>query len=319
MIQFIKSTQIFSAISEQFKFPLYPQGLDKGEMVPAASEVLGAYWILPIVNGGKYTTVEYQAATTATKPRADAAKVLRLRYPDGRIMEIYILDTDCTSSNANYNTFAYYADGLGGSLPVMPTVTVPLPIIQSGPVTNTPTGTNTFYFTFPSNPNSLDYSIQGIWLNGLVPGATQPTDKDNVTDYATWANSNMSDYGTWAEVNDTTLSLVSTTSDTVPVTKAGMIVALTAVPYCFDVTAFSPPQLVNGLKLGSGAIMPMTPFMLTGDNTTLMNALIQSGYLRNATYGTSVAHKLQINAIQALPKLYNDTSLVLTSTAAVCS
>ena len=326
MVVLIQSNQVFSVNNEQYTSPNNPQGLSIGELIPSNSEPLGFYWVLPNVIGGRVKGCLYQSATSATKPRSDAAKVQRLRIPDGRIMEIYVTDVDGTSSNTvpsptGGSTFAYYANGLGGSTPVMTAVTVPLPIAQFAPAITSPGATkdNTFYFTFPANPNTLDFNIDGIWLNGLVPAATQPVDKTTTALYATWANSNMTGYGTWAAVNATTLSLVSNTGNTVYVKQAGIEVSLIAVPYCFDLTSFSAGQAIDGLKLGSSATLALTPFIMTDDPAILMVELQQSGYFGNSVFTHAIAHKLQIVNIQAVPHLYLATVLKSTAAAAVCS
>ena len=203
----------------------------------------------------------------------------------------------------------------------MPTVVIPYPILQTPPQsTDNTTGANTFIFPFPDNPAGLLYTMNAIWLNGAAPlPAYVSAGKTTVAAVAAYANTNWSDYGTWTNPSTNILQLVSETDDVQQVLTAGMNVALTPTNFCFNLTAYSTPASVNGVKFGSGPIMPVPAFLLTNNPITLMNVLAKVMSSQTVFDPTSVANKLGILTVQAQPKLYNDAVLVETATAAVCS
>lgn len=318
MIQQVLTNQLFRSGGNYAYYPENPQILNP-MTIQANSVTQGAWWVTPrIQTGVTYTPPQYQEAVDANKPSPDSFKVLRLIQVDtNNILEICILDTDCTSSNPNYSTWSYNVNGLGGSVPVMPLVTIPAPIIESGPVSGTATTARTFLFLFPNKVAAYDYLIQGWTFNRVAAYVTPPTDKSTTGEMATWATSNLPDYGTWSAPSANILQLVSDNSDTVPVLTAGIIVAVKRVDYCFDLTAYSTPAAVNGVKFGSEPTQALIPFMLTDDPNVLKQALIP--VMGNAIFSTAVANKLGVATTQAQPKLYFDATLIETATAAVCS
>lgn len=322
-VKFVQSDQVTNVNGENFAWPANPDGTPM--QIPCENtEIIGSYWRIPQVIGGRVAGYQTQVDNgTSTKPTPDAIKILRVKLTDTAgitQVDMAIADTDNVPTSSPVNQFAYLCNGTGGTLPVMPTITIPVPIQQNTPqVTNNSNGDNTFYFPFPDNPNGLEYNVQGAWFNGIdaVP-AFDPSGLTTVADVATWANSNWSDYGTWSNPGGgNILQLVSTTSETPQVAAAGIVVDLTADTFCFNITAYSTPTNVNGIKFGSGGIIPITAFLLTNNNVSLMNN-IQKYFDSGAVFNTGTSHKLGVTTVLGTPALYNDTTLVVTAGAGAC-
>lgn len=322
-VPFVQSNQVVTVNSQNWAWPANPNGTPM--QIPCENtEIIGSFWRIPQMQGNRvigYT--DLTAVNQSVKPQDDAIKVLRVKLTDtGGIttLDMAIADTDNIATTSPPNQFAYLCDGAGGTLPVMPTVVIPIPIQQLGPQsTNSTTGARTFIFPFPANPSGLLYNIQGIWLDGAAPTpAYVAAGKTTVANVVTYANSNWSRFGTWSNPSTNVLQLVSGTGDVQYVAKAGIVVSLAPAAYCIDLTAFSTPAAVNGVKFGTGDIIPVPAFLLTDNNATLYNVLRQimsSGTAFNLT----IAHKLGISTVQALVHLYNDSSVVASATAGVCS
>ena len=319
-VPFIISNQVTKVNAEEFGFPTNSGGTSMNIPV-IGTQIIGSYWRIPQAQGSRFLGYQYKTAVeTSTKPTPDSLKILRLKLTgEGGVtsIDIAITDTDNMAGSTPQNQFAYLADGAGGTLPIMPTVTIPYPILQNGPQTTSGT-TNIFEFPFPANPAALLYNIQGLYVNGIALAAYVPTGITTVAGVSTYFNTNYSTYGTWSSSGDV-LSLSSPTSAGVQALKVGMNVALTPKPFCFDLTAFSTPSAVNGVQFGSGSIIPVPAFSLTNDPVVLKNVLINYMSVGTTFDTTSIAHKLGISTVQAQPKLYNGVTLVATATAAVCS
>src|SRR6185436_791779 len=126
--------------------------------------IIDAFWRIPITLDGILIKYQYQQAFDATKPTPDSLKVLRVKW-DRETWELAIVDSDYVGTT---NEFGTLADGLGGALAVMPTVTIPFPIIQNAPVSTAIVSgvtQRTFIFSFPNNPLGLGYSIPWPWFN----------------------------------------------------------------------------------------------------------------------------------------------------------
>ncbi len=323
MVEFVLSNQVTNSNGNEFGWPNNPNGFPQGQLIPCSNtEIVASYWRIPQYQGNRVTGYAYVIAqNTSVKPTPDALKVLRVKltgYAGITTMDMAILDNDNMAISSPPNQFAYLCDGLGGTLPVMPLVTIPIPMMQSAPQTTDSTG-STFIFSFPSNPLGLEYTMNAAYFNDAVAYTPYvPTGITTVAGFVTWANSNWSDYGTWAPLSLTTFSLLSATSDTVPVFKAGLNADLTPVDFCFDLSAYSTPALVNQLKFGSGSLISIPPFMLTDNPITLMNVLIKHMSTGTIFDPSSVANKLGINTTMATPALYNSGTLEVTSTSGTC-
>lgn len=320
---FINSSQVVTVNGQDFQYPNYITGVVSGiqkQLNCANMTIVNSFWKIPRVQGARVIGYTYLVAVnTSVPPTPDSLKVLRLKdKSDATEYEVAITPTDNVSSTSPICQFAYLCDGLGGSLPTMPTATIPFPMIQFDPVL-VASGTNTFKFAFPSNPLGLLYSIPAPWFNGALAPAYVPAGITTPALFVTWANSNWDDFGTWTSSGNI-VTLASASTDDIPVTKAGMQIALTPKAYCFDLTAYSTPSAVNQVKFGTGGTLISVPgFMLTDDPTLLINVLSKVMTAESTTYGTAVAHKLQVNSVYDVPKLYLNGVLVVTSTAAVCS
>lgn len=327
MIEFVVCNQVTNTNGNEYGWPNNPNGFPQGQVIPCSnSEIVASYWRIPQVQGNRVTGYAYVIAqNTSIKPQPDALKVLRVKltgYAGITTLDMAILDNDNVATSSPPNQYAYLCDGLGGTLPVMPVVTIPVPMQESYPQTNV-SGYNTFIFSFPSNPNGLVYLLNGAWFNNALPYASYvPSGITTVALFVTWANANWGNYGVWTALSLTTLQLVSSVGSppsTVPVYRAGVSMDLTPVPFCFDLSGFGTPALVTGYEFGSGGIIPFkVPFLVTTNPIVLMNQLIpvmSSGTIFNAA---SVPNKLNIVTTQAVPKLYNGTTLVVASTAGAC-
>lgn len=320
MVPFVQSNQVVNVNSQDFAWPANPNGISV-QIPTEGTQIIGSFWRIPQTLGPRVIGFQYLVANSSVKPQADALKVLQLKLTGtGGItsMMIAITDSDDLPGSTPPNQFAYLADGLGGSLPVMPTVTIPIPIMQqSAQSTDSTTGAKTFIFPFPVNPAGLEYQVNGMWLNGVLqtPAMTGLT---SVAGVVAQFNTDYSDYGTWSAPSTNVLKLVSLPSSTVPVTKAGIDVELAPTDYCFNLTAYSSPAAVDGLKFGSSPIIPLTPFMLTDDPAVLLNVL-KAKMSTQTVFSTTIAHKLGIKTVQATPALYNNGVLVVASTGVVCS
>ncbi len=327
-VKFVQSPQVLNVNGEDFGWPANPDGVPNGMQIPCEdTQIVGAYWRIPQTQGPRVIGFTYLVATDAIPPTADAVKVLRVKLiGTGGITQIdmAIADADNIGTTSPPNRFAYLCDGVGGTLPVMPLVTIPVPIMQSGPqITDPATGDRTYIFAFPDNPSALLYQVNGIWFNGIAPTpAYVAAGITTVAGVVSYANTHWSVYGTFSNPSTNILKLVNTDSDTVPVYMSGVDVSLAPANQCIDLTAFSTPSLVDGVSFDGGTtVIPVTPFMLTNNPVTLYNVLkdvMSSGTTFNTT---SVSHKLGILTVQGLVSLI-DTSgptTVVSATAAVCS
>lgn len=320
---FVESNQVVSVNSQNWAWPTNPNGTIM--QIPCEdTQIIGSFWRVPQTLGNRvigYT--DLTAVNQTTKPTPDAIKVLRVKLTGtGGIttLDMAIADADNVATTSPPNQFAYLCDGNGGTLPVMPTVTIPIPIQQVGPqTTDATTGDRTFIFAFPANPDGLLYNIQGIWLDGVAPTpAYVPAGKTTVANVVTYANANWGDFGTWSNPLTNILKLVSANDDVQYVAKAGIVVSITPAAFCIDLTAFSTPAAVNGIKFGASATIPIAAFLLTNNNVTLYNVLRQI-MSSGTTFSTATTHKLGITTVQSLVHLYNDSTLVASATAGVCS
>lgn len=324
MVPYVRSNQVVHVNGQDFAWPANPNGVPGGMSIPTlGTQVVGPYWRIPQTQGPRVIGFAYLVAdNSTTKPQPDALKVLSLKLTgEGGVTNIIIAiaDNDEYPGTTPASQWAFLADGLGGTLPVMPTVTIPVPIMQQdAQVIDPSTGARTFIFVLPDNPLGLLYNVNGIWFNGLVPSPTYvPAGITTPAGFAAYGTTNWSDYGTWSATGNV-VKLVSPTSAVIPVTKAGIDVNLTPTDFCFDLSAYSTPALVNGIRFGGTAtIIPVTPFMLTDDPNVLLNVL-KPKMAPSTVFSTAVANKLGVKTVQDVPKVYNGAVLVETSTAGAC-
>lgn len=317
-IQFVQSDQVLEVNAQSYGYPNYPNGVSK--QIPCESvEIINSFWKIPVTLGNRVIGYNYLVATDDTKPQADAVKILRVKDTrDNTEYGFAIVDTDNIATSSPANEFAYLCDGTGGTLPVMPTVTIPIPILQSDPASTDTDGTTNFVFPFPLNPNGLEYAIPYPWFNGVAP--TTPYAPSGITtaaQFVTWANSNWSDYGTWASPTTNIVTLASATTDTIPVTKAGMEITLTPTSYCLTLNA--SPDAVNGIKI-SGTVFAITPLSAGRTNRQALIDAIKHLF-PGATFSTAVSTKINILTTQ-LPQTitYNGSNVSgLTWVAGACS
>lgn len=326
-VNYVQSNQAITHNGNNLTRLNFQTGVVSGQtvLIPTAQQgafVIAAFWRIPETQAGILINYVYQEAFTSVKPTPDSLKVLRIKW-ERETWEIAILDTDYVGST---NTFGTLADGLGGALALMPAVTIPFPIIQNYPVTNTPVGggsENTFIFAFPPNPLGLQYSIPWPWFNGVAPA--QPYDPSLMSppstittpgEFVTWANTNWGHFGTWSRDRNM-VQLVSPTSADIPVSMAGVLAQLTPVSWCLDCTSFSSPTPVNGLEINGATTIPFPAFQLTNTNMqSLINAI--TPFLEDGAVLTVVGEKINIVTVLGQVKIYNNTSLVATATLGSC-
>ncbi len=289
-VPFVNTNQCLEVNGESFAYPNYPNGITK-QIPVAGTEIVASFWRIPVTLGNRLIGWNKLVATDATKPTADSVKALRVKAADNTEYEFAITDSDNVSSSSPVNQFAYLANGLGGSLPTMPTVTIPTPILQTGPQVTGTTG-RTFVFAFPTNPHALLYAIPYPWFNGVAPvQAYEPAGITTAAQFVTWANTSgkWDDYGTWSSVGDV-VSLLNADTDVIPLDFAGMQIALTPVHFCLTLNASA--DAVNGIKI-DGAIMPITPLLAGRTNRQdLINAI--SKYFPDGVFTTLIANKIDV-------------------------
>lgn len=321
--EFVVTNQAVEINGEVYGYPNNPNGTTI--YIPCEqTEIIGSYWRVPQKQGGRLIGYQYVSDNGGTiPPTADAIKVLSVKLTnDAGITNVIfaIANSDNVGTTSPPNQLAYLCNGNGGTLPVMPLVTIPYPILQTAPVNTDSSGTNTFVFAFPANPLGLEYTMNGVYFNGLVPTpAYAPSGITTLAGVISYMNTNWSTSGTFSALSATTIGLSSPTSAGTPVFFAGINVDLTPANYCFNLTAFSTPASVNQVQFGTGTILTVPAFQLTNDPVVLMNVLIKvmsSGTIFNPT---SVAHKLGINSTQATPRVLFNGSTVATAAGAVCS
>lgn len=321
-VLFVQTNQLFGTNGETFGWPTYPNGIS-GKQIPCDNtQIINTYWRIPKMLGNRLIGYTELVATDDTKPTPDSAKFIRVKHTGGNsgptTYDFAVADSDNIGASSPPNQFAYLCDGLGGTLPVMPTVTIPTPILQSGPQSTDSDGANTFIFAFPANPNALLYGIPYPWFNGVAPTtAYVPAAITTTALFATWANSNWGDYGTWSAPTTGTVKLISETTDTIPVTLAGMAVSLTAKHFCLTLNASA--DAVNGIKI-SGQVYP---FAALSAGRTNRQALIDriSKFFPGATFSISVTNKIDVLTTQ-LPQniTYNGSNVSgLTWASGACS
>lgn len=297
-IAFVRSEQVVTVNAENFQWPNQPNGVAK--QIPCQNvEIVNSFWKIPTTLGNRVTGYNVIVANTSTKPTADSLKVLRVKDTrDNTEYEFAIVDTDNIGTSSPPNQFAYLCDGLGGTLPVMPTVVIPAPIMQSKPnnPANNTTGTNHFVFAFPANPLGLLYSIPFPWFNSVGP--TTPYVPSGITTaalFVTWANSNWSTYGTWTSSGDI-VTLASPVGAGIYVLLAGMQVYLTAVHYC--VTLNASPDIIDGVKI-SNAFFKLPGGAISAGRTNIP-AVIQAikPLFPNAVITNNITNKIDILTTQ---------------------
>lgn len=314
-IQFVTSTQVLEINGDTapYTWPNEPTGITKS--IPCKSEVMGFFWMVPKVQGNRVIGYSIENANDNIKPRPDAVKILRLKDAIDANIEygIAVADGDGISGN----TFVDKCNGCCGATPSMDVITWPTPILQLGPQETSADRTErTWVFPFPENPGALEYLIPYPWFNGTAP--VTPYAGSGITtaaQFVTLADSNWGDYGDWSSSGNV-VSLLNTDSDVVVLVEAGMAVSLKPKVYCFDVSTMSPPAAVNGIKFGSSPTFTFRPFILTGSNQqTLINSIKK--FVTDGVFVISSGH-LQVSTTQALPHLYNNTSVVLSATVGAC-
>lgn len=294
-VKFVQSNQVVEVLGQDYLWPNYPNGISK--QIPCESvEIVNSFWKMPKTLGNRVIGYDYLVALDNQKPTPDSIKILRVKDTrDNTEYGFAIVDGDNIGTSSPANQFAYLCDGLGGSLPVMPTVTIPVPIMQSSPQSTDTDGSNTFIFAFPANPNGLTYSIPYPWFNGVAPStAYVSAGRTTVAQVVTWANSNWGDYGTWSAASTNTLKLVSATTDNIFVSKAGMEVSLIPVHYCITLNA--TPDPVNGIKI-SGHVYSITSVSADRTNrAALINAIKK--VMPGTVFTTSIATKIDAYTTQ---------------------
>lgn len=326
MVNFIQCNQVIGVNGQNYIYQNYVTGLVCGPNDPqtvkkqlstANMVIINSFWKIPRVQSGRVIGyAEETAINTSVQPTADSIKFLRIKnLQDLTEYDIAINLTDNIGTSSPPNQFAFDADGLGGILPVMPTVVIPFPIIQSPAQTNVG-GVGTFVFTLPLNPLGLMYSIPAPWFNGVAPGSPYaPSGITTPAGFVTWANANWTAYGTWANPTGNVITLASST-----VKAAGFIAALTPAPWCFNLAPYSTPALVNQIKFGSGGTLISVPaFELTNNGAVLQSVLQNHMSAESTNFIVFNDNKLQVNTTQAQPELYNSGVLVLASGSGVCS
>lgn len=322
MNNFVTSIQVVGVNGLAYVYNDYVYGVVSGitkQLNCNNLSIIGAFWKIPWVVGTVVTKYTYEAAiNTSTPPTPDSIKILQVKdTQDQTTYELAIALTDYMNATSPPDQLAYLCNGLGGSLPSMPTVTLPFPIIQYGPTSQDGTN-NTFTFPFPANPLGLLYSIPAPWFNGVAAApAYVPAGITTAALFVTWATANWGAYGTWSHTGD----IVYLVSAETNVTLAGIQVALTPAAFCFNLTPYSTPALVTAVKFGTTGTLISFPgaFQLTNNPAVLQAQLMKVMSTQSTNYSSSVAHKLQVNTVYDVPKLYNGSTLVLTSTAGVCS
>ena len=324
-VKFIQSNQVTAFNGEDFGYPANPNGTPL--QIPCIdTEIIGSFWRIPQPLGNRLQGYQYIVDNqTPNPPTPDSIKVLRVKLTNDAgisTVDMAILNSDNIATTSPPNQYAYLCNGTGATLPVMPTVVIPYPILQTPPQITDSTGDNTFLFPFPSNPSGLLYQMNAIWLNGAAPTpAYVAAGITTVAEVVTYANAHWSVYGTWSNPSTDILKLYSPVGAGQQVLNAGMNVALAPTNFCFNLTSFTTPVNVNQVKFGSGPLMtlPGGAFLLTTNTVTLMNQLVPV-MSSETVYNTSgVANKLGILTTQAQPALYFNGSLVLNSAGGVCS
>lgn len=328
MVNFIQSNQVLGVNGQKYITQNYVTGLVAGpndintvkrQLAVGNITIINSFWFIPrIQNGRVIGYAEQTAINTSAPPTIDSIKILRLKdLQDLSEYDIAIANTDNISTTSPPNTFAFDADGLGGSLPVMPTVVIPFPVIQNPP-TSVIGSNNIFTFTLPNNPLGLTYSIPAAFFNGVLSAPSYaPSGITTPAGFVTWANANWNAYGTWANPSGVIITLTSATTN---VTKAGFIPALTPAPWCFNLSAYSTPTLVNQVKFGStGTLISVPAFMLTNNPATLIAVLQNVMSAESTTFTAFVDNKLQVNTVYAQPELYVSGVSVVASVSGVCS
>lgn len=324
MIQFVQSNQVTNVNGEDWAYPANPNGTQL--QIPCSdSEIIGSYWRIPQSLGNRVIGYQYQVDNqTPNPPTPDSIKILRVKLTNTAgitQVDFAIVNTDHIATTSPPNQYAYLCDGVGGTLPVMPTVTIPYPILQTPPQITDNAGDNTFIFPFPANTGGLEYQMNSIWLNGAAPTpAYVAAGITTVAGVVTYANAHWGIYGTWSNPSTDILQLYSPVGATQQVANAGMNVQLAPVNFCFNLTAYSTPANVNQVKFGTGPLIPFPngAWLLTNNNVTLMNQLVPV-MASQTVFSTSVSHKLNVLTVQDTPKLYFNGSLVVASTAGACS
>ncbi len=324
MVNFIQCNQVTGVNGQKYIYYNYVTGLVCGPSDPQTVKkqiatsnivIINSFWIIPRVQGGRVIGyAEETAIQSSTPPTIDSFKVLRIKdKQDLSEYDIAIANTDNISTTSPPNTFAYDADGLGGTLPVMPTVVIPFPVIQY-PATSIVGANSTFTFTLPNNPLGLLYSIPAAWFNGAAAAPSyNPAGITTPAQFVTWANANWSAYGTWANPSGNIITLVTTT-----VTAAGFQSALTPAAWCFNLTAYSTPALVNQIRFGaSGTLITVPAFQLTNNGAVLQSVLQNYMSQESTSFAVSSNH-LQVNTVYDQPRLYNSGTLVVAASGGGC-
>lgn len=242
-VAFVKSTQVIQV--NEISYGACP----RTENIPCeGTQMQGLWWAEPTTIGGAvngYKIVKGDARDNYAKPTTDSIRVQRVFNTVNNYT--YWLAVD---DAAEESLFVDRCNACCGATPVMPTVTIPAPIVEQMPCPNVPNGTPTYTFEFaiPANPNTLKIALNNFTFNAVAGTPTPtapPTGYASAAAILTWVQANWAAYGTWSLVNSSKeLQLVSTTT-----VSAGGTIDLIAKSYCFQIPGTSTET--NGITIGS--------------------------------------------------------------------
>lgn len=242
-VAFVNSTQVIQM--NEISYGACP----RTENIPCeGTQIQGLWWAEPTVYGGAvngYKILKGDSRTNYAKPSTDSIRVIRVyNIVNDYTYYLAVADGDTES------VFVDRCNACCGTTPVMPTVTIPAPIIEDAPCPDVPNGTPTYTFNFaiPANPNSLKLALDNFTFNGVAGTPTPvapPTGYVSAATILTWVQANWGAYGTWSLQNTSKdLRLVSTSTE-----SAGGTIDLIAASYCFQIPGTATET--NGITIGA--------------------------------------------------------------------
>jgi hypothetical protein len=250
-VAYVTSNQVLQANEQQFiGCPITVQ-LNCANIQPQ-----GVAWFVPVTSNG--LLYSYNIVIDSAKPTADSVHAIRLWDKEKNVTYWAAIDDSDTEA-----TFVTKCNACCGATPVMATVTIPAPLVQDCPCIDD-SGKYNYFIPVPSNPNTLDYLISGIF-NGVAgtpaPAGGGYANTGTLLTFLNTATTGWAAYGVWSYVNSNkTLKLVSTT-----VICAQIELSLETKSYCFQIP--STATEVNGITIGATPVTTDFPNIFFDDTS----------------------------------------------------
>ena len=284
-------------------------------VIPCKNVVaIGIFWLVPQVTGGRVDG--YNFVIGGARPTADAVKTIKIQDNNNHNEDFIAVEDSITLDD-----FASKCNECCDVTPEFTAPTIPVPLVQEAPCPIIPSGTPVYPydFPFPDNPNTLNYSLQGIFNGAYASPVPNPAGYANTAAVLTFAQaaspSGWANYGTWSII-----TLPSTRKilhlDSTTVLNGNVEIGLIAKSYCLDLPA--SPATINSIVIG-GVTSTFPAVTIDRANPAAAFDKIRPFLIGTLTIETGSGHaKYQYTGLQVPATLKNDATTVATWTAGAC-